>query len=51
MSMSVTLDIQNEMRMRHIVVCGLSWFYNTFTHYLINGTIFGKWLLNIQIVF
>jgi len=49
--MSVTLDIHNEMRIRHIVVCGLSWFYNTFTHYLINGKIFGKRLLNIQIVF
>jgi len=30
----VALDIQQAMRMRHIVICG--------SHYLINGTIFGE---------
>ena len=51
MSMYVALDIQNEMRLRHIVVCVLSSLYNKFSHYFIKGTIFGKWLLNIQCVF
>jgi len=37
----VALGIQREMRMRHIVTCGLPPLYNIFPHYLINGKIFG----------
>jgi hypothetical protein len=35
----------------YIVICGLSGFANFFSHYLINGTIFGKKLLNIKCVY
>ena len=45
----VALLIQHAAR-RHIVICGL-WLYHIFQHYLINGTIFGKNLLNIKCVF
>ena len=34
----------------YIVICGLSGFTIFFAHYLINGTIFGKQLLNIKYV-
>ena len=34
------------MRMRHIVICGLSATTKMFPHYLIEGTILEKWLLN-----
>jgi len=40
------------MRMRHIVICGLTGSTIFFPHYLINGTIFGgKKLLHIKCVF
>jgi len=32
---------QREMRVRHVVTCGVR-LYNIFPHYLINDTIFGK---------
>jgi hypothetical protein len=35
----------------YIVICGLSGSIHIFPHYLINGTIFGKKLLNIKCVF
>ena len=38
------------MRMRHIVVCSPVRFYRIFTHYLINGMILEKLLLNIKCV-
>jgi hypothetical protein len=48
----VALIIQHVKRMRRIV-CHL-WLvqlYHIFPHYLINGTIFGKTLLNVKCVF
>ena len=38
----VTLGIQHAMRLRHIVICGVSQSVVLFPHYLINGMIFGK---------
>jgi hypothetical protein len=35
----------------YIVICGLFWLFCIFRHYLINGTIFGKKLLNIKCMF
>ena len=48
---SVDLGIQYAMRMRHIVICALPRSTIFFPHYLINGTIFGKKLLNTKCVF
>ena len=47
----VALGIQHAMRMRHIAICDLS--HSTVfphTHYLTNGTTFGRKLLNIKCV-
>jgi hypothetical protein len=43
----VVLLIQHETRIRHIV-CSPSCLHHIFRHYLPNGTIFGKKLLNIK---
>jgi len=42
---------QYAMRMRHIVICGLPSSKIIFQHYLINGTIFKKKVLNTKCVF
>jgi hypothetical protein len=38
----VALGIQHAMRLRIIVICGLTDFTTVFQHYHINGTIFEK---------
>jgi len=48
---SVALVIKHAKRTRHIVICGLSGSTIFFLHYLINGTIFEKKLLNTKCVF
>ena len=49
---SVALDIQHAKRMR-LLYCHLwpVWLYHIFPHYLTNGTITGRKLLNIKYVF
>ena len=47
----VAFVIQHAMRMRHIVIYGPARLYNIFPHYLINGKIFQKELLNTKCVF
>jgi len=47
----VALGVQHAMRMRRVIICGLPPLYNIFPNFLINGTIFGKKLLNIKFVF
>jgi len=42
LSVSVARVIQHAMRMRHIVICGLSVYTTFFSDYFINGTIFEK---------
>ena len=49
---SVALIIQHARRMRRVTLSSvISWLYRMFPHYLINGTIFGRKLLNIKCVF
>jgi hypothetical protein len=47
----VALDIQHAMRMRQIVTCALPCSTVFFPRYLINGTILGKKLLNLEYLF
>jgi len=48
----VALGIQHAMCMCHIAICGLPVpLYSIFPHYLINGTVLGKMLLNIKCEF
>jgi len=47
----VVLGIQLAMRMRHIVIFGLSGCAIFFAHYVINGTIFGENKLSTKCVF
>jgi hypothetical protein len=47
----VALVIQHSKRVHHIVICGLPRSTIFFPHYLINGKIFGKTLLNMKCVF
>jgi len=47
----LALGILREIRMRHMVTCSLSRFWNIFTHYLIKGTVFEKKLLKIKLCF
>jgi len=44
----VALGIRNAMRMRHIVICGLSGCVKFLPHFPINGKIFGETLLSIK---
>jgi len=46
----LALGIQHAMSMRHFVTCGLPGSTIFLPHYLINGTIFGKEVLNIKSV-
>jgi hypothetical protein len=48
---SIALGIQHAMRKRYIFICWPAPLHNIFPHYLTNGTIFGKRLLNINCVF
>jgi hypothetical protein len=47
----VTLVILRAMRMRHVIICGLSCSTIFFPHYLTNGTISERKLLNTKCVF
>jgi hypothetical protein len=48
----LALAIQLAMRVRCVVIFGHpGWLYNILPHYLINGMIFGKKLLNIIFFF
>ena len=50
MCVCVALGIHYAMRMRYIVICGLSGSTILFPHFLINGTIVAKMLLKKQYV-
>jgi len=47
----VALGIRHAMRMRHIFIYGLTSCKIFFPHYLINGKIFEKKLLNTKVCF
>ena len=47
----VALCIQHALRMRHIVICGVPRSIIIFPHYIINGTILEKKLLNTKCMF
>jgi len=49
--MSVASVIQHAMRMRHIIIRGLSRCTVFFKHYLVNGTNFGKTFVNVKYSF
>ena len=52
MGVRVALLIQHSTRMRHIVASFVApQAPQVFRHYLVNGAIFGKMLLNIKCVF
>ena len=46
---SVALVIQSEERMRRVILSSVGcWLYLTFPHFLINGAIFGKYLIEYK---
>ena len=45
---SIILGIQHALRMRHVFFCSLPGSTNISPHYFMNGTIFGKKLLNLN---
>jgi hypothetical protein len=47
----VVLGIHHATRVRHIVICGLAGSTIFFSHYLTNGTIFEKKILNLKMCF
>ena len=46
----MAVGIRHEMRMRHVVICGLSSSTKFFSRYLISGMIVGKRLLTVKCV-
>ena len=47
----IALGIQRAMRMRHIVICGLSAFTVFLSHYLTTGTILEKKVIEHEMCF
>jgi hypothetical protein len=46
----VALVIQHAMRMRRIVICGMSGFHHIFPRYLTKSTIFGKKVIGHKMI-